>query len=85
VLYSDQPALEPSPDDPPSGRPVDGQMREVMVPFVDSSWRLVRLVQWRRSEAGWWCLLRWGASGEIVQGWYLADPKRMQPLDGPRS
>ena len=85
MSFRDQPALAQSPDGPPAGRQVDGGMREVMVRFLDGSSRLVRLLEWRRTDAGWWCLLRWGVSGQLTKGWYLSDPKLMEPLGEPRT
>lgn len=83
MLIRDQPALERSPGSEPAGRRVDGQMREVLVPFIDKSWRSCRVVEWRRDAGGWWCLLRWGVAGRLVADWYRHDPALMQPLGKP--
>ena len=58
-------------------------MREVMVRFLDGTVRLCRVGQWRHSGADWWCLLHWGVSGRLLEGWYLSDPALMEPIGKP--
>jgi len=77
VLYGDQPDLMRAPESPPPGRPVKVQQcREVWVPFMDGT----RVIEWRRDKLGWWCLLGWGVSGELMGEWCRYDPVRMEPL-----
>ncbi len=50
---------------------------EVMVRFLDRTWRLCKIAGWRRDPGGWACHLLWGVSGRIADGWYQHDPEKM--------
>jgi hypothetical protein len=83
VPFRDQPDLQPSPDDPPAGRPFKVQRRsEVWVPFADGTLRSCRVVEWRQDRLGWWCLLAWGVSGRLTGQWYRYDPELMEAMGG---
>jgi hypothetical protein len=85
VIRLDQPALALA-GGPPAPAPLwDDAARQVMVRFLDGTWRLCRLIEWRRPGAGTWlCDLRWGVSGRVVQATYVFDQARVQQLDGER-
>lgn len=79
----DQPALAPA-GGPPGPAPMwDAGAREVIVQFLDGTWRLCRLTAWRQDRAGaWLCDLRWGVSGRICQAAYLYDAARVMRAGG---
>ena len=82
VIRLDQPALALA-GGPPSPAPLwDGAARQVIVQFLDQTWRLCRLTGWRQRDAGTWlCDLRWGVSGRVIQATYVFDHARVQQLD----
>jgi hypothetical protein len=48
-----------------------------MVRFLDETWRLCKVLEWRQDPGGWACHLQWGVSGRIADGWYRHDLKKM--------
>ena len=48
-----------------------------MVRFLDGSWRLCAVLGWRQDPGGWACHLRWGLSGQLVEGWFPFDAEKM--------
>ena len=80
VIRLDQPALAGGPPSPAALW--DGAARQVLVQFLVGTWRLCRLIEWRRRDAGTWlCDLRWGVSGRVIQATYVFDQAMVQPLD----
>jgi hypothetical protein len=82
LIRLDQPALTLV-GGPPSPAPGwDAAVRQVIVQFLDGTWRLCRLIAWRQRDAGTWlCDLRWGVSGRIIQATYIFDQARVQQLN----
>jgi hypothetical protein len=83
----DQPALDRYPEDgPPPGRPTSPRAPEVLVRFLDGTWRSCRVLQWVAQGQGddelWWCLLRWGVLGQLYAVWYRHDEARMLAMKG---
>ncbi len=82
VIRLDQPALALAGGPPSPAALWDGAARQVLVQFLDGTWRLRRLIEWRRRDAGTWlCDLRWGVSGRVIQATYVFDQAMVQPLD----
>lgn len=82
VIRLEQPALTLV-GGAPSPAPVwDAAARQVIVQFIDGTWRLCRLIAWRQRDAGTWlCDIRWGVSGRIIQATYVFDQARVQQLN----
>jgi hypothetical protein len=83
----DQPALDRYPEDrPPPGRPAKPRAGELLVLFLDGSWRSCKVLQWVAQGQGdgelWWVALRWGVLGTLYAGWYAYDPERLLPMYG---
>lgn len=52
--------------------------------FRGGTWRLCRVMGWRQDrERTWWCLLRWGVSGELHEDWYLFDGEKVRETGRP--
>jgi hypothetical protein len=85
AIRLDQPALTLA-DGPPAPAPLwDAAARQVIVLFLDTTWRLCRLIEWRqRDTSTWLCDLRWGVSGRVIQATYVFDQARIQLLDRQR-
>jgi hypothetical protein len=59
----------------------DAAARQAIMQFLDGTWRLCRLIEWRQHDAATWlCDLRWGVSDRIVQAAYVYDQARVQPV-----
>lgn len=81
----DQPALRGlGKDEPAPADPVDGKFSKALVQFRDGTLRLCRIAGWKQDRArAWWCLLRWGVSGELHEAWYVYDEGKMRPAGDP--
>lgn len=77
----DQPALTPAGGPPAPDPPLwDAAHRQAIVQFLDGTWHLCRITDWRqRADRAWICELRWGVSGRLYQASYVYDPTRVQP------
>ena len=75
----DQPALTPAGGPPAADAPMwDAAAREAIVQFLDGTWRLCRVIDWRqRADKAWVCDLRWGVAGRLYQARYIYDPARV--------
>jgi hypothetical protein len=63
------------------GDPVVPPLRpEVMVRFLDRTWRLCRVLGWRQAPRGWACHLAWGVSGRIADGWFRHDEENTEKM-----
>ena len=85
---SDVPVSLPLSPLPPHDRPdlspadwggpvVEPKHPGAMVRFLDGSWRLCTVIEWRQDPDGWACHLQWGVSGRTVEGWYQYDPEKV--------
>jgi len=47
--------------------------------MLGGTWQLVRVTGWQHDGGRWRCLLQWGVSGVVDEGWYLHDAARLVP------
>lgn len=82
AIRLDQPALTSAGGPPAPDVPMwDAAAREAIVQFLDGTWRLCRVIDWRqRADKAWVCDLRWGVSGRLYQGRYIYDPARVRQV-----
>ena len=59
------------------GPVVEPKHPRAMVRFLDGSWRLCTVIEWRQDLDGWACHLQWGVSGRTVEGWYQYDAEKI--------
>jgi hypothetical protein len=65
----------------PESVEVLGWARPGKVQSTHGTWQLVRVVGWQHDGSCWRCLLQWGVEGVVYEGWYLADPERLAPVN----
>jgi hypothetical protein len=60
----DRPDLKPADD---GGSPVVApKHHEAMVRFLDRTWWLCKVIEWRRDLGGWACHLQWESRGRLL-------------------
>jgi hypothetical protein len=73
-MISSRPALELVADDLSHARPAAPGDRRIMCRFLDGSWSLVRVADWRKDGDGrWLCLICWNVAGRPYGAWFIYD------------